>query len=74
MQGRAHKLLQDFKARNSGLAGNFMMCRLILLSKVVPETITPEFDDPVVEARLEQAIAQLEQQRAEAAQARAPRG
>jgi hypothetical protein len=51
-----------------------MMCRLILLSKVVPETITPEFDDPVVEARLEQAIAQLEQQRAEAAQARAPRG
>jgi hypothetical protein len=59
LKGRAQQLLDNFRARNPGLAGTFLMSRLILLSKIVPEKVTPELDDPAVEARLEAAIATL---------------
>ncbi len=64
MKGRAHQLLQEFRERHSGgLAGTFIMSRLILLSKIVPERITPELDDPAIEARIEAAIAKVTEAR-----------
>jgi hypothetical protein len=33
---------------------------VILLARVVPETLTPELDDPELEARFEQAIKKVE--------------
>lgn len=59
MKGRAYKLLTEFRDRHAGLAGTFIMSRLILMSKVVPERITPDLDDPAIEARLEAAIAKF---------------
>ena len=64
MKGRAHRLLAEFRERHtSGLAGTFMMSRIILLSKIVPERITPEVDDPAIEERIEAAIATVIQSR-----------
>jgi hypothetical protein len=63
LKGRAKQLLQDFREANSGLAGTFLMSRLILLSKIVPEKITADLDDPAIERRLEQAIAKLNAQK-----------
>lgn len=64
MKGRAHKLLEEFRERHTGgLAGTFMMSRIILLSKIVPERITPELDDPAIEARIEAAIAKVTEAR-----------
>jgi len=63
VKGRAYKLLKDFRERHSGLAGTFLMSRLILTSRIIPERITPEIDDPALEARLEAAIANLSKNR-----------
>jgi hypothetical protein len=63
VKGRAHHLLSEFRKRNPGLSGTFLMSRLILLSKIVPERITPELDDPAIEARIEAAIAKVAEQR-----------
>jgi hypothetical protein len=53
-------MLQDFRDRYSaGLAGTFLMSRLILMSRIIPERITPELDDADVEARIERAIDKL---------------
>jgi hypothetical protein len=60
MKGRAYKLLAEFRERyTADMAGTFMMSRVILLSKIVPERITPELDDPAIEARIESAIAKV---------------
>jgi hypothetical protein len=63
VKGRAHKLIQEFRERHSGLAGTFLMSRLILVSRIIPERITPDVDDPELEARLEAAIAKLTRER-----------
>ncbi len=63
MKGRAHKLLAEFRERHADLAGTFMMSRIILMSKIVPERITPELDDPTIEERIESAIAKVNQSR-----------
>jgi hypothetical protein len=63
VKGRAYSLLQDFKDRHAGLAGTFLMSRLILVSKIIPERITPELDDPDLEARIEAAIAKINKER-----------
>jgi hypothetical protein len=63
LKGRAYQLLTDFRARHSGLGGTFLLSRLILLSKIVPEKITETVDDPAIEARIEAAIAKLDEQR-----------
>ena len=64
MKGRAHKLLAEFRERHAGgLAGTFMMSRIILLSKIVPERITPDLDDPAIEQRIEAAIAKVVESR-----------
>jgi hypothetical protein len=39
------------------------MSRLILVSKIIPERVTPELDDPDLEARIEAAIAKLNKER-----------
>jgi hypothetical protein len=46
------------------MAGTFLMSRLILISRIIPERITPELDDPQIEQRLEAAIAKLTKDRA----------
>jgi hypothetical protein len=64
VKGRAYKLLNDFRERHAaGLSGTFLMSRFILLSKIVPERITPELDDPAIEARIEAAIAKVSEPR-----------
>jgi hypothetical protein len=45
------------------MGGTFLLSRLILLSKIVPEKITETVDDPAIEARIEAAIAKLDEQR-----------
>ena len=59
MKGRAYHLLAAFRAQCGGPEGVFRMSRLILLSRIVPERITPELDDAEVETRIEQAIRRL---------------
>jgi hypothetical protein len=60
VKGRAHQLLQDFRDRHSGgMAGTFLMSRLILMSRIIPERITPELDDTEIETRIEKAIDKL---------------
>ncbi len=57
MKGRALKLYADFKRRSAESGNAFGICRVILLARLVPERLTPELDDPALEARLEKAIA-----------------
>jgi hypothetical protein len=57
MKGRAHQLFRDFQVR---ARGPFGVSRVILLARVVPEAITPDLDDPDLEARLEQAIKKVQ--------------
>jgi hypothetical protein len=63
VKGRAHKLLADFREQHAGLAGTFLMSRLILRSRIIPERITPDLDDPEIEARIEAAIHRFAQER-----------
>jgi hypothetical protein len=63
VKGRALKLLADFRAKHTGLSGTFMMSRLILRARIIPERITPELDDPEIEARIEAAIARFSDER-----------
>jgi hypothetical protein len=41
------------------------MSRLILISRIVPERITPDLDDEEVEARIERAIVRLNRSKQE---------
>ncbi|MCC6216562.1 MAG: hypothetical protein IT376_17000 [Polyangiaceae bacterium] len=59
MRGRAHQLVSEFLAAYNGTDRSFVLSRLILRARLVPETILPELDDPAVEARLEAAIREL---------------
>jgi hypothetical protein len=63
LKGRAYQLLASFREQCGGPEGVFRMSRLILLSRIVPERITPELDDEEVERRIEQAILRLSQKR-----------
>lgn len=63
MKGRAYQLLSTFRQECEGPEGVFLMSRLILLSRVVPEQITPDLDDPRIEARLEEAMGQVRSRR-----------
>jgi hypothetical protein len=64
VKGRAHNLLQEFRDRHAeGMAGTFLMSRLILMSRIIPERITPDLDDPAVEQRIEGAIQKLLKER-----------
>jgi hypothetical protein len=61
MKGRALQLFQDYHRRAaSGAGGSFGVSRVILLARVVPEQLTPELDDPDLEARIERAIERVE--------------
>jgi hypothetical protein len=63
LRGRAYHLLASFRGQCGGPEGVFRMSRLILLSRIVPERITPELDDAEVERRIEQAIQRLSQKK-----------
>jgi hypothetical protein len=56
MRGRAKSILDDFQRTYPGLEGTFKMSRVILMSKVMPEQVTHELDDPEIEERLRKAI------------------
>jgi hypothetical protein len=62
MKGRAYRLLTEFQDRLSGAQRSFVMSRLILKARVVPEAITPELDDADLEVRLSAAIDQIHAQ------------
>lgn len=59
MKGRAYQLLTDFKSNLRGAAAPFLMSRLILRARILPDSITPELDDPAIEKRLDEAIRAL---------------
>jgi hypothetical protein len=59
MKGRAFDLLTSFQASLQGASAPFVMSRLILSARVIPEKVTADLDDPIVERRLEEAIARL---------------
>ena len=65
MKGRAYKLLSEFRVQHEqeGLSGRFLMSRMILQARIIPERITPDLDDAEVEARIEAAIKRLAQER-----------
>jgi hypothetical protein len=63
MKGRAYQLLNEFKQTLSGAAAPFLMSRLILRARIIPDNITPEIDDPAVERRLDEAIRALTAER-----------
>jgi hypothetical protein len=65
LKGRAHNLLREFRERHPGLSGTFLMSRLILISRIIPEKITPELDDSELESRLEAAIDKLTKERSQ---------
>jgi hypothetical protein len=61
MKGRALQLFRDYQMRAaSGAGGAFVVSRVILLARVIPEQLTPELDDPELEARIERAIARVD--------------
>ena len=64
MRGRAHQLLTEFRDGLRGAAAPFLMSRLILRARIIPDRITPELDDPAVEKRLDEAIRALTAERA----------
>jgi hypothetical protein len=59
LKGRAYQLLASFRAESAGPEGVFRMSRLILISRIVPERITPDLDDEEIEHRIERAIQRL---------------
>ena len=65
MKGRAYKLLSEFRAQHEheGMSGRFLMSRMILRARIIPERITPDLDDPEVEARIEAAITRFTTER-----------
>ena len=63
LKGRAYQLLSDFKQTLSGASAPFLMSRLILRARVIPDNITPEIDDPAIEKRLDEAIRALTAER-----------
>ncbi len=56
MRGRARQIIEDFRKEYPNVEGTFKMSRIILLSGVMPEDLTPDLDDPDVEERLRKAI------------------
>jgi hypothetical protein len=63
MRGRAHTLLSQFRDSLSGIGAPFLMSRLILKARIIPEEITEDLDDPAIEQRLADAIAALRGER-----------
>lgn len=63
MRGKAHALLVEFRASLSGVGAPFLMSRLILMARIIPEQVTPDLDDPALEKRLAEAIAVLQAER-----------
>ena len=65
MKGRAYQLLSEFRARHEheGMSGRFLMSRMILQARIIPERITADLDDPEVEARIEAAIKRFTHER-----------
>lgn len=63
MKGRAYQLLSDFKLTLRGASAPFLMSRLILRARIIPDNITPEIDDPAIEKRLDEAIRALTAER-----------
>lgn len=63
MRGKAHSMLQEFQASLPGISAPFVMSRLILKARIIPEQITPDLDDPALEQRLFAAIEALKQER-----------
>jgi tRNA(Ser,Leu) C12 N-acetylase TAN1 len=59
MKGRAKRLLDEFEASLKGAQRSFLLSRLILLARVVPEQITSDTDDEEIERRIEGAIEKL---------------
>jgi hypothetical protein len=62
MKGRARRLFDDFEASLKGAHQSFLLSRLILMARVIPEKLTPDTDDPALEARLEEAIRKIRDQ------------
>ncbi len=56
MKGRAHQIFREFQLHAANAVGPFGVSRVILLARVVPESLTPDVDDPELEERLEKAI------------------
>jgi hypothetical protein len=56
MEGRAHQLFRDFQIQAVHSSGPFGVSRVILIARVVPESLTPDLDDPDLELRIEKAI------------------
>lgn len=63
MRGKAYELFDEFKRSLQGASAPFILSRLILSAKIIPERITEELDDPALEKRLEEAIARLNEER-----------
>ncbi len=63
MRGKAYSMLQEFQASLSGISAPFVMSRLILKARIIPEEITPSLDDPALEQRLAAAIEALQHER-----------
>jgi hypothetical protein len=56
MKGRAHQIFREFQLHAANAVGPFGVSRVILLARIVPESLTPDVDDPELEERLERAI------------------
>jgi hypothetical protein len=56
LKGRAHRLYEDFRREAAGFGNPFGVCRVILMARIVPEQLTVDLDDPLVEERIERAI------------------
>lgn len=62
MKGRARRLFDDFETSLRGANQSFLLSRLILMARVIPERLTADTDDPALEARLEDAIRKIREQ------------
>lgn len=62
MRGRAHKLVEQFMVRFTKADAAFIRARFFLRVQVEPEAITPELDDPALEAQIEQTIQEIERE------------
>lgn len=55
-----YEILADFRQRYGGVRRGFMMSRLILAARIIPEEITPELEDDELAARMLDAIDEIE--------------
>jgi hypothetical protein len=61
MRGRAYLLWKGLRDEQRAFSPccAFTMARFILRARVVPESITPDLDDPELERHLEDALLQM---------------